>query len=159
MAHKYAKEIHKWAESPDGTGVWVRNNVLAEWGFTFFPSWGTGDYIVDDTFATIRKAQAEGKPIQANIQWESHCPETFTRGWSDFEGEVDGDHNGTKVIYRIKPNTEAVWQYVCKNSVTGSYKLTTSLYTSKESAEESEAHTMWIVIGRYIRSKTTREVK
>ncbi len=159
MAHKYAKEMHRWADSPNGTGVWTKNDVLAEWFLTNYPEWAAGDYIVDDEFAIVRKAQAEGRLIQANIQWQSNCPETFERGWNDFDGEVKGDHNGTKVVYRIKPEIEIVWQYICQHRGSDDYKLTVGKYTDINSARESQIDSCWVVIGRFIRSKTLKEVE
>ena len=55
MKHKH--EIIRWANSPDGTKVWVKKEGY--WEKTNIPNWNSSMYtfIVDDKQAEVRKAQ------------------------------------------------------------------------------------------------------
>lgn len=61
MRHK--EEIVRWANSPDGTKVWEKLN--SGWHLSTYPAWSPNvPYIVDDEWAELRKAQADGKQLQ-----------------------------------------------------------------------------------------------
>ncbi len=63
MTHK--KEIEYWAKQPDGTGVWVYNKTEAKWLLQKIPSFSPSHiWVVDNEWAELRKANAEGKIIQ-----------------------------------------------------------------------------------------------
>ena len=61
---KHEKEIIHWAKSPEGTKVWVKP-LSGEWFKINNVSWDKDiTYIVDDEYAELRKAQADGKTIE-----------------------------------------------------------------------------------------------
>ena len=61
MTHK--DEIIRWANCPDDTKVWYRR-AESMWDIVVTPLWLFDvDYIVDDKYAELRKAQADGKTI------------------------------------------------------------------------------------------------
>ena len=97
MIHE--KEIIRWAKSPNGTGVWyktVNNNI---WSYMEkSPSWlGHIIYIVDDEWADIRKAAADGK----TIQFKNTNGEFFDVGFTI----NTSTENLNRDLYRIKPDT------------------------------------------------------
>jgi len=60
MQHR--AEIHRWADSQDGTRVWVRNSLgcASDWMVVSNPSWNEDVYyIVDDRHAELRKLQID----------------------------------------------------------------------------------------------------
>ncbi len=62
MTHEH--EIKYWAEHPDGTKVWARPQS-EDWLILGIPGWAPDVmYIVDDEWAELRKAQADGAMIQ-----------------------------------------------------------------------------------------------
>jgi hypothetical protein len=85
MSHKHKEEIIRWANSPEGTKVWVREEDMDEWFTTLHPSWYNGSkYIVDDEYAEVRKALAVGKTTQvlnADGHWY-YVPEGETPSWN-----------------------------------------------------------------------------
>ncbi len=85
MTHK--KEIERWANCPDGTKVWVRGNGDSK-GWFLFESidviWNKNFiYIVDDEYAELRKAEADGKTIQMSnrdrTDWVDWDKPSYTR--------------------------------------------------------------------------------
>ena len=65
---KHKEEIIRWANCPDDTGVWTRNiNAKKEWIKLSIPFWSNNRvYVVDDEYAELRKAQADGESILFN---------------------------------------------------------------------------------------------
>jgi len=60
---KHEKEIIKWAKCKDGTGVWTRNRYN-DWTLVNEPYWIPSlEYIIDDEYAELRKAQSDGATI------------------------------------------------------------------------------------------------
>ena len=60
---KHKKEITRWANCPDNTEVWYRA-CKNDWDKIKIPHWLINvEYIVDDKYAELRKALAEGKTI------------------------------------------------------------------------------------------------
>jgi len=60
---KHKEEIIRWANCPDGTKVWNKKDGF-EWRTSEEPLWLIHhEYIVDDEYSEIRKAQAEGETI------------------------------------------------------------------------------------------------
>ncbi len=105
MTHE--KEIVRWSKLPDNTSVWWKDK-LRDWTLTTRAMWCSEDkYIVNDEFAKTRRAFVDGKLIQQKILWSDDCPKSFTRGWHDYNTDdsnnINGSHNGTKAIYRIRP--------------------------------------------------------
>jgi len=61
----HEKEVKYWADHPDGTLVWEKEPDR-DWERREHPRWFDDCiYIVDDEWAELRKAQADGKQLQA----------------------------------------------------------------------------------------------
>lgn len=65
MMNPHRNEIIRWANSPEGTGVWVRHKDLNNWElYKEIIKWDPElYYIVDDPWAPFRKAEIDGIPI------------------------------------------------------------------------------------------------
>lgn len=62
---KHINEMKRWADAPDGTRVWFKDVDDLSWDTTLMPLWVESCiYIVDDEWAELRKAQADGKQLQ-----------------------------------------------------------------------------------------------
>ena len=78
---KHRKEIIRFANSEDDTGVWLRYYKWTIWVKTFTPRWSiNNDYILDDEYADIRKESIEtGTPVQMYIEekgeWVTMTPD------------------------------------------------------------------------------------
>jgi len=60
---KHKDEIIRWANCPEGTEIWYREG-RNEWDKVMATGWLPNvKYIVDDKYAELRKAQADGKTI------------------------------------------------------------------------------------------------
>lgn len=117
MAHIHKDEIIRWAKCPNGTEIWHRHKGDKKWLKTDEPNWyPTKIYIVDDEFAELRKAYADGKTIQ------QHNPQT--QEWVDIQNPFF--IYGTS-CYRIKPETKKVklYQWLCKDE-NGKYYIETT---------------------------------
>ena len=93
---KHKNEIMRWANSPEGTRVWIKQED-GIWSKPYVPTWKKDStYIVDDEWAEIRKAFFDNKTIQfLNEEWEDS-------GVSDinvYQGE-------SREFYRIKPDDQ-----------------------------------------------------
>ncbi len=101
MTHE--KEIQRWSTTPDGTGVWYRYKNDTKWDKLNAAQVGWHDwciYIVDDEYAELRKAEADGKTIQI-----SNRNQTIWSDWSK-PGYSEGVIN-----YRIKPEDIYYYQW------------------------------------------------
>ena len=88
----HAKEIKRWASCPDGTKVWYKNTSTKKtWHLNDWYWNGTGTYIVDDEYAELRKAHADGKKIEV----VTHI------GWVD--AKINPEWKDKASSYRIKP--------------------------------------------------------
>ena len=114
MTHE--NEIKYWSEHPDGTKVWCKSESTDGW-VLIEPKWtGIGTYIVDNEWAELRKAQADGKQLQYDN----------SNGWCDSKlSKWDYINKNTEVKYwRIKPEEpvyEWQWIWIDKN---GKYHFT-----------------------------------
>jgi len=63
---KKHKEVIKWFyEQPEGTKLWAKSKLCDEWCLTDTPYWyNYHTYIINDEFAELRKAIADGKEIE-----------------------------------------------------------------------------------------------
>ena len=65
---KHIDEMKRWAESPKGTKVWLRCSKNDSWKLSDDPQfWSDCIYIIDDEWADLRKAQADGKQLQVFV--------------------------------------------------------------------------------------------
>ena len=116
MTHK--DEICYWAKQPDGTMVWFKygNN---DWKLTSGPVWRAHTkYIVDNEWAELRKAQADGKQLQ--IETKS--------GWKFKKLTLDQVRLHKSHWWRIKPEEPVYeWQWIYKVE-NGSYSMTINFY-------------------------------
>ena len=93
---KHEKEICRWAKHPTKLKVWNKiyaGSPVKQWVLTSSPTWADEwDYIVDDEYAEIRKAYADGKTIECRVgiyKWQK-----LTNPYWDFKSEE----------YRVKPD-------------------------------------------------------
>ena len=97
-ARKWHKEIKRWAESPDGTKVWGKCSKDGKW-YTHDnpPFWPICDYIVDDQWAELRKAQIDGRQLQMK---------NAKGDWYDARLGYDVLDYTSPESWRIKPEVE-----------------------------------------------------
>lgn len=82
MTHK--DEICYWAEHPDDTPVWYRDIDKTKWETTTVPIWEPDAiYIVDNEWAELRKAQADGHQLEVYIPTEGWQDEILDYYWMD----------------------------------------------------------------------------
>jgi len=128
---KHEKEICYWAKQPDGTKVWRRaNDKDSEWKLNLFPKWyETSHYIVDDEWAELRKAQADGKQLQRAAYL---CGRN--REWIDIEFVIEDTKITELDHWRIKPEElyEYQWIYKLPAGREGMYYISTRYYIDEE---------------------------
>ena len=119
--HKY--EIIRWACSPSNTAVWYTIKEYGDWFKTSNPSWmEDGIYIVDDKWAELRKAQADGKQLQSLITPDRFADNLLTEYLMN---------NTEPSNWRIKPEPVYEWQYTTRTQY-GHYVMSTGFYTDDE---------------------------
>jgi len=75
MTHE--KEIKFWAEHKNGTKVWTKFDNTG-WKLEAFPCWISANmYIVDDEWAELRKANADGYTIQQKGKVKHTMPDNW----------------------------------------------------------------------------------
>ena len=124
MTHK--DEIKYWAEHPDETKVWWRGIDDIDWMSSDKPLWTDRHiYIVDDQWAELRKAQADGKQLQFCI-YDEWTDSTLTLG------EIRSAMSGVVSDWRIKQKEPVYeWQWIFKDIDKDKYYMTTCFYTEK----------------------------
>ena len=136
MTHQ--KEIIRWANSPDGTRVWCKEQYTNhQWILTNNAKWFTTQiYIVNDEYAKLRKAQTDGKIIQTSdeltaggVQW-SDIPNFFPM----YKYPVD--------TFRIKPD-EPIYYYQWEILSSDKQRIITSHHITDEYAEIEYKHEGW----------------
>ena len=99
MTHE--KEIKYWAEHPDGTSVWIQSKEH-KWMLYCCPSWLPNNlYIVDDEWAKLRLANANGETIQFNIISNKWLDEKNDWWKSEFFNAVEAECTPSE--FRVKP--------------------------------------------------------
>ena len=134
MTHE--AEIKYWATHEDGTKVWYKTDENV-WIDTSCPSWIPNmEYIVNNEWAKLRKAQADGKQLQRRVpnhfgrtiaerneftEWEDDTLDIFTPDYLDAH-------------WRIKPEEVYEWQWVCQRE-DGTFFIPFKFFTTKEDVE------------------------
>ena len=123
MERKHKKEIIRYANSKDGAQVWFSHN-FQEWKLTEEPIWvDSTNYIVDDKWADLRKAQIDGKIIEAKITpdtWSKHnLNESFAPSY-----------------YRIQPN-DPIYYYQWEKLNSSNDTIMISQFMTDERAKRS----------------------
>lgn len=81
MAHPHKDEIIRWANSLEGTKIWHNSN--GTWSRVSSVNWKkTTKYIVDDEYAELRMAYADGMEIQIYSKYGSEWKDWKTPDWS-----------------------------------------------------------------------------
>ena len=116
---KHADEIIRFANSKEGTKVWF-SHQFQSWKLTDEPIWSDGSkYIVDDGWAELRKAEADGKIIEARLSpdiWSKHIiNEEFAPSY-----------------YRIQPD-EIIYYYQWERLEMNNNRLVTSPFYVSDS--------------------------
>ena len=66
---KHIDEMRRWADAPDGTKVWSKYSKNDSWIINNDPPfWPICDYVVDDEWAELRKAEIDGHHLQLKTQ-------------------------------------------------------------------------------------------
>ena len=105
MEKRHQQEIIRWAKAPKGTKIWYKQEGDAKWYITEGTKWYEDtQYIVDDKWAELRKAQADGKQLQ----------------WIN-EGEfvdvtLKNSPTGLIKYWRIKPEPVYEWQWIIRRA-------------------------------------------
>ena len=96
---KYEKEIRYWASKPDGTEVFVR--AIDGWASTTCPTWYPSmKFVVDDEWAELRKANADGATIQA---WDVEVWKDLASDWWKHGFYREIEEGRTTDDFRVKP--------------------------------------------------------
>ncbi len=144
MTHK--KEIIRWSNTPDDTLVWVKTE--RGWELNSMPLWEPNrQYIIDDKYAKLRKAQVDGATIQMRFKTEAIWKDW---GWKDWGC---ADWSLPPEAYRVKPKVAVnKWQFILQHPE-GKYEMTPEHYGSFEEAEASRLSSLYKVIEVYYPSK------
>lgn len=142
MTHQ--KEIIRYAHMPDETRVWYKAKNR-EWRLGNFPSWDPDVlYAVDDEHAQIRRAILDGHLVQSRVAHNCNTE------WVDYNLGVHGippTKKSSNLIFKIKPRTVKVHQYLCRREDTCDYKITNSRYENIQDARDArQEHSGWIVV-------------
>ena len=123
---KHRDEIIRWAKQDVRKNVWFRTESSSKWDLIGNPAWSDNKiYIIDDEWATLRKAQIDGEKIQRK---------TIDNKWVDCVGECAFTENifNSVTDFRIKPDVpEYEWQWIYQDAATGRFVLTETYYTEK----------------------------
>ena len=70
IMHSHVDEIKYWAEHPNRTKVWIKSSNDTSWKLSdsCIAWFSSSKYIVDDEWAELRKAQADGKQLQCKYE-------------------------------------------------------------------------------------------
>ena len=95
-AYKKHKEAIEWFYAqPEGTKIWCKK-AKTDWFLVSCPTWDEENtYVINDKYAELRKAIADGKIIQY-----------FSDGWYDLYRDYNGYFVGDITRYKIKPETK-----------------------------------------------------
>ena len=142
---KHKNEIKRWADCNEGTKVWHQHRSGMTWSLSTIPNWYEGcNYIVDDEWAELRKAQADGKQLQYKEDLDLWKDTTFT----------NEDTNTLLGRWRIKTDEpEYEYQWVIKNSI-GRFDITTKFGTVNDKPFINDA---WTYVELYLPSKRERK--
>ena len=121
---KNVEEMCYLSKHKDWTKVWYKSGFTDnKWELKEKVYWdGFGTYIVDDEWAELRKAQADGKQIQRN---------NICDIWVDCNGECKFNENifNSIINYRIKPKEPIYeWQWI-HQYINKSWDITSEYYT------------------------------
>ena len=135
--HTHSNEIIRWAGCEDDTVVWFQLRNDHKWTQTRNPAFHSDcKYVVNDEFANERMYFVDGGKIQKKVLWSDGCPAHWSREWHDYDPDdsnnIDGSHNGTKTIYRIKPKAVYKYQMLYRAHENGPYMLTGIFYESEK---------------------------
>ena len=125
---RHKDEIIRWLNSAEGRRVWINKNQGRGW-YLHIPStincwYDEHSYIVDDEWAELRKAQADGKQLEFNINGVEWICKTL------MITEDTKIENVNK--WRIKPDIpEYEWQWIYQDATTLRFVLTETYHTKK----------------------------
>ena len=122
--HKHYSEIVRWAHNPQL--VWTRMSNNKGWVLISNPQWNESTvYILDDKWAELRKAQADGKQLQCinNIGTD------YTNDILDYQAMLITQPED----WRIAVEYEYQWMIQTDKN----YDITSNHYTSKEVAQDN----------------------
>ena len=115
-------EICYWSDHPERTEVWARSET-GKWHRYLSPAWNPRFvYVVDNEWAELRKAQADGKQLQYYYADE--------RQWTD--ANLSQPCKNSIRDWRIKPEEPVYeWQWVYQTD-DGKFHITGLSYKSEE---------------------------
>jgi len=95
--NKHKKAIVWLYKQPKGTKIWFKRDENSEWKLVRYPTWNENyKYVINDEYAELRKAVANGKTIQYfNAADNIWIDKKIKNPNIDFNSEIK---------YRIKPN-------------------------------------------------------
>ena len=147
MTHK--DEIKYWADHPNCTDVWAKGFNEQDWELLehYKVNWScvVCKFIVDDEWAELRKAQANGEQLQFK-----HFNGEWVDCFLDYNKMTIGPKN-----WRIKPKEFVYgYQYVIQYS-DGTFDMTD--HEEKEPVCRDDSSVQWKVVERYEPSKRERK--
>ena len=126
---KHKDEICYWADHPDGTKVWQfeEENVEPWKLLCCTPEWFPHKkYIVDNEWAELRKAQADGKQLERFNE--------VTSLWKQKELDFKYIKKDLPKRWRIKPEIVYEYQWMYQVPEDNSFYITEEYCTTKEEA-------------------------
>ena len=123
---KYKDEIIRWANSPEGTETWIRDNHRPHLNWVRAkPCWlCSNTYIVDDEWATLRKAQVDGK----QLQYLDGVGDIGKATWIDSVILYTDIRDTEPKYWRIKPDGPVYeWQWTYYNDCKDEWSITNYL--------------------------------
>lgn len=104
---KYEKEFLAWCKEESvllGAPDSIHDRTLIWREVKDFNDWKPLDtvYVLNDSYSDYRKALAEGKPVQVNVNYWAF-PETDTKNYQDLSIDFTNWNKYSVECYRIKP--------------------------------------------------------
>jgi len=104
MNRTHKEEMIRWAESPEGTGVWYSHNN-SEWVLRSKPDWNEDVvYIVDDWHSVLRKLQVDDPETKFEYRYAVDMDWTY--------GEVTEWNLDTEYRVKAEPKMETYYEYI-----------------------------------------------
>lgn len=145
-------EIIRWANNRDAK-VWYRSNHEdGKWVLGKSVSWWQHSvYIVDDEWAELRKAQADGKLLQC----KNGTGDAGQQLWRHGEVSMFEMANHSPSMWRVEPiEKKYEWQWLYKNACSGLFRATETFYTDSNPPIDSYPIAYY---GKIIPSKRERK--
>lgn len=153
---KHQQEIIRWAKCPDGTKVWFKKDN-EEWELLVgMPSWSPNfAFIVDDAWATLRKAQFDGAQLQFDRTPEDEREE-FGSSWKDRTLPDNGIGVSTPWRWRIKPEPTYEYQWLYLRDDGKTFDITIGFHKDEKEFHKYTGMPLSRIVDKYLPSKRVK---